>query len=121
MIIEKTYICPIVGTGATREDARRPRLADLSIVTSWFMVELGKFNGVEWCLVSIVADDLDHQKIMLDKDETHFATRTIWEVDSSILDSLKTKLPNLLEKWEIVKKSWVTLDEKTGKEESKSE
>jgi len=117
MIIEKTYICTIIGSG-TYEDPRRPALADQAIgEKSWFMVELGKVKGNDWCLISIVADEADHEKIVLDKDEIHFATKMSLQIDSAKLDELKTKFSKLLEKWEVAKKSWVTLGQKTGKEE----
>jgi len=116
MIIEKTYICPIIGTG-TEEDPRRPSLADVPIVKSWFMIELGNFKGVDFCLVSIVADEVDHQKIVLDKDMLHFATRLNIELDSAKLDTLKKQFTNLLLKWEQAKTCWVLFNQKTGKEE----
>jgi len=116
VIIEKTYLCPIIGSG-TREDPRRPSLADVPIDKAWFMIELGKVEGNDFCLISIVADEMDHQKIALGKDDVHFATRTLLRVDSSTLDVLKNKFPKLLEKLENVKSCWVTLQQQTGKEE----
>jgi len=116
MIIEKTYICPIVGTG-TYEDPRRPRLAEVSIEKSWYMIELGSFKGKDWALIAVVAEETDHNTIVLETDETLFAFKNMIQINDPQLELLKTKFPKLLEKWETVKKCWVTLYEKTGKEE----
>lgn len=112
MIIEKTYLCPIIGAG-TYEDPRRPSVADAPIKMSWFMQELGDTG---YCLVSIVAEEEDHKKILLEKDVTHFATKT--KVESSVdHDKLKGKFKDLESKWTAMKSSWVTFQEQTGKEE----
>jgi len=116
MIIEKTYLCPIIGSG-THEDPRRPRLADVPIEKSWYMVELGKFKGKDWALVSVVAEETDHNTLSLETDEVLFAFKKIPQIDATKLELLKGKFPKLLEKWEIVKKCWVSFQEKTGKEE----
>jgi len=116
MIIEKTYICPIIGSG-TQEDPRRPRLADAPIEKSWYMIELGKFKEKEWALVSVVAEEADHDTLSLETDEVLFAFKRTLQIDATKLELLKSKFPKLFEKWETVKKCWVTLQEKTGKEE----
>jgi len=111
MIVEKTYLCPIVGDG-TRENPRRPITADLPIRMSWFMQELDE----NFCLVSIVAEEADHGKIALEN-VTLIATKGQNQVSREGLDVLRKTHKNLDDKWEIVKNCAVTLDEKTGKEE----
>ena len=115
MIVEKTYLCPMIGAG-TYENPRRPRIADLPIRASWFIQELDE----NFCLVSVVAEEEDHQKISLEN-LTLIATRGQVELPSDALDALRKKYENLDAKLETAKSCSVTLDEKTGKEESKSE
>jgi len=112
MILEKTYICPIIGEG-TYENPRRPKIADLPIQMSWFIQELTE----EFCLVSVVAEEEDHKKIGIGF--LLVATKGQNELPPEALEVLRKKYENLDAKLEIAKSCWVTLDEKTGKEESK--
>lgn len=117
MIVEKTYVCEVIGTG-TREDPKRPRLADMPLRMSWFMHELGSFGGKEWCLVSVVAEEADHNKIRLEEDEVTVAVRGVSIVD---VDALQSKFSKLREKLEAAAKCAVLLDGKTGREVLRSE
>jgi hypothetical protein len=109
MIVEKTYVCQIVGSG-TREDPRRPRLADLPFEKSWFMQELDK----DWCLISIVAEEEDHKQLTLETEEVVLASKLQLSLE---LTSLQAKFPKLAEKWEAVRKCTVTFQQKSGREE----
>jgi hypothetical protein len=115
MIVEKTYLCEVIGAG-TQEDPRRPRLADLPFRKSWFMHELGSFGGKEWCLVSVVAEVADHDKIALGEGEVVVALKGMSVVD---VESLRAKFAKIGEKLETARKCMVTLDDKTGREVGK--
>lgn len=109
-IIRKTYICPIIGTG-TRDDPRRPKIADLPIKSSWFIHELGK-SGV--CLCTVVALTSEHDKIALDPEVRLIAARKNVQIPQAEITALKAQYADFDSKFESAKKCRVKFMEEYG-------
>ena len=110
-VIRKTYVCPIVGTGAEL-DSRRPKIADvINGISSWFMHELTP----NWCLVTVVAPAFVHDLIAFETGVELVLVRQDFVVSSGRLEVLKGSYPKLLEKMNVVLKSSIKYLESDGK------
>lgn len=108
-IVRKTYLCPIIGVG-TREDPRRPKIADLPIDCSWFMHELKE----KWSICTAITSEEDHQTIQADGEIRLITIRKILQLTPEQLEQLKQAYPKLVEKLKIAKECRIKFKEKYG-------
>lgn len=109
-IVRKTYLCPIIGSGA-REDPRRPKIADLTVNCSWFIHELGKSR---YCLCTVVAPASEHDKIALHPEVRLIAAQKLVQIPQAELAALKAQYADFDFKFETAKKCRIKFMEEHG-------